>query len=689
MTSKSETNATDCAILAPVAKKLPHVTELHGERLVDDYFWMRDRSDPDLIPHLEAENRFTEAYMQDTTALQETLYAEMRSRIKEADESVPARKGRWLYFSRTLEGKQYSEQVRRKDRPGSPEEIFLDVNALAEGTKFFEIGSMAVSPSGNFLAYTHDSKGFRQYTLVVKNLRTGEILATTAERVTSVAWAKDNKTLFYTTEDPTTKRSNQLYRHKVGCKQHHLIFEEKDEYFRIGVGKTRTGAFIYLSIGSHTTATASYIRADKPLSKFKEIMPRKPMVKYDFEDDGKNFYIVTNEDAKDYKLVKAPCRSPGRKNWQEILPHRPGVKIAGVDVFADYLVVYERENGLTKVRVQKLSTGDVHYVEFPEPLYEVGPGANHEYITDTLRLGYQSMVTPSTTFDYDLQTREQTVLKTQEVKGYEQEGYAFERIYATASDGTRVPISLVYKKDLVLDGSRPCHLYGYGSYGHTIPGGFSTVRLSLLNRGYIYAIAHIRGGGDLGEGWREDGKLKKKMNTFTDFVSCAAHLITHQYTKAERLTIEGGSAGGLLMGAVLNLNPELFKAAIVKVPFVDVINTMLDETLPLTVAEFEEWGNPKVAADYETIRAYSPYENIAPMNYPAVLVKSALEDSQVGYWEPSKYVARLRETKTDSNPLIFKMMLEAGGHGGHSGRFDALKDAAFDYAFLLKQVGLL
>lgn len=689
MTNPLTRTPEDATVMAaPVAKKIPHVTVLHGERLVDQYAWMRDRTDPDLMPHLQAENRFALAYMHDTEALQQALYTEMRSRIKEADDSVPAKRGKWQYFTRTLEGQQYSIHCRRKNNASNPS-VILDVNQLAQGSKFYQIGAMAVSPNGNFLAYIYDNSGFRQYTLVVKNLQTGENLATTAQRVTSVCWAQDSKTLFYTTEDETTKRSNRVYRHKVGSQRHHLIFEEKDEYFQVGVGKSRSQKIIYLSVSSHTTATARYIRADQPNSEFKEILPLRHMIKYSFEDDGENFYIRTNEDAKNFRLVKAPCATPDHKHWQEILPHRPDVKIAGVDVFQDYLVVYERENGLTKIRVQKLSTGDLHYVEFPEPLYEVDPGANYEFGADKLRLVYQSMVTQPTTLDYDLNTRTRTVLKVQEVKGYTASDYAFERIYATADDGTKVPISLVYKKTLNRDGSRPCHLYGYGSYGRTIPGSFSMVRLSLLDRGYIYAIAHVRGGGDLGEGWREDGKMKKKMNTFTDFISCAEHLISQGYTKAEHLTIQGGSAGGLLMGAALNLRPHLFKAAIADVPFVDVINTMLDESIPLTVAEFEEWGNPKVRADYETIRAYSPYENIAPVDYPAILVQSALEDSQVGYWEPSKYVARLRETKTDKNPLIYKILLEAGGHGGNSGRFDALKDRAFEYAFLLKQVGLV
>ena len=689
MTSVNNSSAnrvSSSLVAAPVAKKVPHVVSLHGQEVVDDYAWMRNLpvQDPDLIPHLEAENAHALSYMADTDALQETLYQEMRGRIKESDQSVPARRGRWFYYTRTEEGKQYSLTCRRGLKEGSPEQVILDVNVLAEGSSFFQLGTVAVSPSGNFVAYTYDNKGFRQYTLVVKSLLTGKILATTAERVTSVVWAKDNKTLFYTSEDAVTKRSNRLYRHKVGNKRHELLHEEPDEFFGVHVSKTRTGAFIYVNTSSHTTGFASFIRADKPLSKFKQILPPQHMVTYKVDDDGKNFYILTNDEAKDYRLLKAPCRSPSK--WTEVLAHRPGVKIQGVDIFADYLIVFEKDQGLGKIRIEKLSSGEVHYVDFPEPAYAVSGAANHEFDTSVYRFSYNSMVTPPSTFEYDLESRSTTVLKTQEVKGYDLTAYRSERIFATASDGTLVPISLVYKGELTE--GRKCHLYAYGSYGITIPTGFSSARVSLLDRGYVYAIAHIRGGGDMGETWRDDGKLKKKMNTFTDFIACAERLIDKGYTTTDQLSIQGGSAGGLLMGAVLNLRPDLFKAAIVNVPFVDVINTMLDETLPLTVAEFEEWGNPKVEADYNYIRTYSPYENIRAANYPAILVLSAFYDSQVPYWEPSKYTAKLRATKLDSNPLIYKIMLEAGGHGGKSGRFDALKEVAFEYAFMLKQQGV-
>jgi oligopeptidase B len=674
---------------APVAKIIPSVSVLHAVQIIDNYAWMKNKptQDPDLMPYLQAENAYADDYMSDTKALQEKLYKEMRGRIKEADSSVPAKRGKWFYYSRTEEGKQYALQCRRGLKEGAPEEVLVDVNELSKHSDFYQLGGLSLSPSGNFLAYWYDDKGFRQYTLVVKNLLTGKILASTAERVTSVAWAKDNKTIFYVTEDAETKRSDRLYRHKVGTKTHHFVQEEKDEFFDLSVGKTRSGAFIYLTTGSHTTSTASYILADKPLSKFKKILPIKHMVEYDFDDDGKDFYIRTNDGAKNFRLVKAARRSP--TNWKEIIAHRPEVMLEGADIFADWLIVFEKANGLGKIRIEKLSSGEIHYVDFPEPAYEVGGSANHAFNTSVYRFSYQSMVTPPSVFEYDLEARTTKTLKTQEFIGYDPALYQSERIFATAGDGTLVPISIVSPKGIKLDGSNPLHLYAYGSYGHSIDATFSNGRLCLLDRGVVYAIAHIRGGGDMGEPWRDDGKLMKKMNTFTDFNACAEALIAKGYTSADKLSIEGRSAGGLLMGAVLNMRPDLYRTALVGVPFVDVINTMLDETLPLTVAEFEEWGNPKVKADYDYIRTYSPYENISAQSYPAILVRSAFWDSQVPYWEPSKWTAKLRATKTDTNPLIYKIMLETGGHGGKSGRFDALWDVAFDYAFLLKQVGIV
>ncbi|MBX9939435.1 MAG: S9 family peptidase [Candidatus Obscuribacterales bacterium] len=686
----------------PRAKKLAVTTLLHGDTLIDEYAWMRNRDDADLMPHLRAEDAYADAYMSDTNDLQAALFAEMRGRMKEADTSVPNRRGRFLYYSRTETGKQYPVSCRkpllsigkRGGKSGGhkegPEQILLDHNQLAEGKAFFQVGPSSLSPSQNFLAYAYDDTGFRQYKLVVKNLRTGQTSPVLAERVTSVAWASDNKTLFYTTEDAVTKRSNQVYRHKLGTKSHVLIKEEKNEFFRVGVARSRSGRYIYLETESHTTGNVARLPADKPLGRFKTLMPRLAGIKYDVDDDGKHFYIRTNEGATDFRLFKTAVGKPARQHWQEVVPHQPGVLLTGFLLFKGHLVAFRKDTGVVRVQIIDLNDFNVsHDVQFPEPVYTVGSAGNLEYDSTTLRLSYQSLVTPPSVLDYDMSTRSMSTVKVQEVPGYKASDYESKRLFASAPDGTLVPISLVYKKGIKLNNSNPLHLYGYGSYGFGLPTTFGAARVSLLDRGYVYALAHIRGGDELGESWRADGKLKKKMNTFTDFIACAEYLIAEGYTSSQFITMEGGSAGGLLMGAVLNLRPDLFKAAIVKVPFVDVINTMLDETLPLTVGEFEEWGNPKVKEDYDYIRRYSPYENINTGAYPAILVKSAFYDSQVMYWEPAKYVARLRDRKTDDNPLLFKILLEAGGHGGKSGRFDALKETAFDYAFLLKQVGLV
>jgi oligopeptidase B len=678
---------SNTALSAPVAPKVPHTTAIHNEELIDNYSWMRNSEDPLLLPHLQAENAFHDAYMADTQALQDTLYREMRSRIKETDSSVPYKRGKWLYYSRTEEGKQYPKHCRKLDRRGSIEQVYLDVAELAAGLNFFQIGDLTISPSGNFLAYTVDTLGFRRYRLVVKNLRTGEILSDTAERVTSVVWAKDNKTLFYTTEDETTKRSDLLFRHRVGQQEHVRIFEEKDELYRLYLAKTRVGEFVYLYSASHETAEVSTIPADKPLSSFTVILPRKDKVRHSVLEDGKGyFYIATNDGAKNFKLVKTPVAKTSPENWHEIVGNRDHVLLTDLDVFDKHLVVYEKEGGLARIRVQDLESGYIHRVKFTEPAYSVEAGNNAEFKTKTLRLHYSSLVSPASTIAYDLESQKREVLKVVEVPGFDSSLYKSERIFATAPDGTQIPISLVYKKELKLDGGRHLHLYGYGSYGHAIDPSFGSNRFSLIDRGMIYAIAHIRGGNDLGEHWHDQGKLMEKMNTFTDFIACAQHLIAQKYTT--KITIEGGSAGGLLMGAVANLRPDLFHAVVSSVPFVDVINTMLDKTLPLTVGEYIEWGNPENEAAFRYIRTYSPYENIERKNYPAMLVRTALHDSQVGYWEPAKWVAKLRELKTDNNPLLLHVELKEGGHGGASGRFDYLREVASVQAFILKQLGI-
>ena len=688
-------NNSGTAVSPPVAKKVPAIVVVPGGQLTDEFAWMKQVKKPgaalnaDILAHLQAENAFTNAYMADTDPLQATLYAEMRGRVKEEDQGVPYKRGRFYYYTRTRAGEQYTVHCRHPVGQSHREEVILDENEMAKGHKFFSIGALALSPSAHLLALAVDNTGDRRYKLMVKDLNTGDFLPVTADRVTTLVWCRDNKTIYYTTEDPVTKRSNQLWRHRLGTQDHILVHEETDEFFRIGVSKTRSGKFIYLGVSSHTTSTVSFIKASKPGSTFKLIAERKPGIEYDVEDDGKNFYILTHDGAKDGRIVKVSSDNYGKANWVEVIPHRPGVLLKGCDVFADHLVVYEKDAGITKIRVEKLSTGDVHYVDFPEPVYEVGPGANPEFDSSTLRLGYQSMVNPSQVFDYDLNTKSKTVLKKQDVPNFDASQFTCERIFATASDGTQVPISLVYKGDLVKDGQRPCLLYGYGSYGITIPTTFSIARLSLLDRGFVYAIAHIRGGTDMGEAWHDQGKMKHKMNTFTDFIACGEHLKAQGYTSAQKLCMQGGSAGGLLMGAVLNLKPDMVCAAIADVPFVDVINTMLDTSLPLTVAEFEEWGDPSKQEWFDVMRTYSPYENVHTANYPAILAVAAVEDSQVPYWEAAKWVARLRDRNPNAtNPILLNMKIDGAGHGGASGRFDSLKEIAFEYAFLLKQLGI-
>jgi oligopeptidase B len=672
----------------PTARKVPHPVEVHGDRLADDYFWLRDKKNPEVAAYLEAENAFAEAVMKPTEALQEALYKEMLGRIQETDVNVPYRRGGHFYYSRTEQGKQYPIHCRRAGSLEAAEEITVDLNALAEGKKFMALGAYQPSDDGRLLAYSTDETGFRQYTLAVRDLGRGVLLPARAERVTSVAWAADNQTLFYTVEDEATKRPYRLYRHRLGTDEHALVYEEKDEAFNIGVGRTRSGTFLVLGLGSHTTSEARFLPATEPRGEWRMVAPRLHEQEYDLEHHGDLFYIRVNDTGRNFRVVTAPVKSPGREHWKEWLAHRPQVMLEGLDAFQDHLVAWEREDGLSQVRVTALGTGAVHRVAFPEPVYSVFPLNNHEFATRALRYSYQSLVTPSSVFDYDMQARQATLLKEQPVLGgYDRARYASERLFATARDGVRVPVSLVYRKGLKKDGRAPLHLMGYGSYGFPLPVGFSSNRLSLLDRGFVMALAHIRGGGEMGKAWHDDGRMMRKKNTFTDFIAVAEHLVAERYTSPDRLVIEGGSAGGLLMGAVTNLRPDLFKAVVSKMPFVDVVNTMLDETLPLTVGEFEEWGNPKKKDEYAYLKSYCPYTNLARRAYPTILVKTSFNDSQVMYWEPAKYVARLRTLKTDQNPLVLKTNM-AAGHGGASGRYDFLREVAFDYAFILGQVGI-
>ncbi len=673
----------------PVAKKVPKVTEIHGRKLVDNYFWLRDKPNPEVRSYLEAENAYTDSVMKPTAPLQQKLYDEMLGRIKQTDVNVPYRDGGYFYYSRTEQGKQYPILCRKKGSLDAPEEITLDLNELAKGQKFVGLGGYQPSDDGNLLAYSLDNTGFRQYVLQIKDLRTGQLLPDRVEKTGSLVWSNDGKTLFYTVED-AAKRHYRLYRHAVGTTgPDDLIYEEKDERFRIGADKSLSGQYIFLVSSSHTASEVRYIPADQPNAEWKLIAPRRENIEYYPDHNGEFFYLRTNDKGRNFRLVKAPVSNPGIENWVEVMPHRPSVMLDGMDFFKDFYVLYERENALPQLRIVDLRTGDSHRVQFPEAAYSAYPGANRVYDTHLYRYSYQSAVTPYSVFDYDVEKRTSQLLKQTEVLGgYDRTRYRTERIYATARDGVKVPISLVYLKTLKRDGKGPIYLTAYGSYGAPSNVGFNSNVFSLVDRGAVFALAHIRGGGDLGKPWHDDGRMMKKMNTFTDFIAAAEYLVAQKYGAQDRLVIEGGSAGGLLMGAVTNLRPDLFKAVVAHVPFMDVINTMLDESLPLTVGEFEEWGNPKKKAEFDYMIQYSPYDNLAAKAYPAILVKTSFNDSQVMYWEPAKYVAKLRTLKTDKNPLILKTNLDPAGHGGTSGRYDRLHETAFDYAFVLTQMGI-
>lgn len=680
--------ASTTTVEPPVAPKVPHLTEVHGERRVDDYFWLRDKTRPEVKAYLEAENAYTDAVMKPTEAFQQALYREMLARIKETDENVPCRKGGCFYYSRTEQGKQYPIYCRKRGSLEAPEAITLDLNQLAEGRSFMSLGVYQVSDDARLLAYSTDDSGFRQYTLYVKDLTTGEVREQVAEKVGSAAWAADDQTLFYTVEEESTKRQYRLYRHCIGAAAHDLVYEEEDQAFSVGIGRTRSGAYLILGIGSLTTAEARFLPANEPAGEWKTIAPRIQDQEYDLEHHGDSFYIRANDAGRNFRLVKAPVASPDRPSWQEVLPHRSQVMLESLDLFRNHSVLFEREQGLPQIRITDLRTGEWHRMAFPEPAYSVSPGANLEFDSHAFRYHYQSLITPNSVFDYDLEERTSTLLKEQPVLGgYDRARYVSERIFATAADGVKVPISVVYLRSLVRDGRAPLHLYGYGSYGFPLPVTFSSNRLSVLDRGVVMALAHVRGGGELGKPWHDDGRMMRKRNTFSDFIAAAEHLVGEKYGSQDRLVIEGGSAGGLLMGVVTNLRPDLFKAVVSKVPFVDVLNSMLDETLPLTVGEFEEWGNPKQQDEYHFIKSYCPYTNLEKKAYPAILVKTSFNDSQVMYWEPAKYVAKLRTLKTNRNPLLLKANL-AAGHGGASGRYDFLHEVAFDCAFILTQMGI-
>jgi len=674
----------------PSAEKQPQVLELHGDRRIDDYFWLRDIENPKAIAYLEAENAYTEAMMQHTEALQTKLYNEMLARIQETDLSVPFRKDDYYYYSRTEEGKAYPIFCRKKGSLDATEEVLLDQNELAQGHEFFSLGVFQISPNHEILAYSTDTSGSEQYTLFFLDLNTFQLYSESIpETYFSLTWGNDNQTVFYTKIN-AANRPYQLFRHtlKTPTTEDVLIYHEPDDIYNLDVGKTRSEAYILMILSSSITTEIHYLDANNPSGDFQIIHPRTTGMEYDVEHHSDYFYIVTNDEATNFKLVKTPVATPNKENWQTIIPHREDVMLSGVSLFTNHLVIYERKAGLETARVQNLSTGKENNITFPEPTYTFSEGNNPEFNTNILRFSYTSLITPLSVFDYDMETDKRELKKETEVLGgYDKSDYKSEWLMATAKDGTQIPISIVYKQGIKKDSTNPLFMTGYGSYGYSYPVMFSSTRLSLLDRGIVYAIAHIRGGEEMGRKWYEDGKFLQKKNTFTDFIACAEYLIDEKWTASDRLVISGGSAGGLLMGAVINMRPELFKVVVADVPFVDVVTTILDTSLPLSAMEWEEWGNPNDKVYYDYMKSYSPYDNVEAKDYPDMLITAGLNDSRVKYWEPAKWTAKLRELKTDNNILLLKTNMSAG-HGGASGRYESLKELAFDYAFILDRLGL-
>ncbi|HJU84325.1 MAG TPA: S9 family peptidase [Holophagaceae bacterium] len=685
----SQTTATP-----PLAPRKAHQELRHGEAVQDDYFWLREKQNPEVVKYLEAENAYTASETQGLQPFADALYKEMLGRIKQTDLSVPQRRGDWWYYSRTVEGQQYPIQCRKHGTvkgidKDAKEQVILDQNELAKGKKFLGLGGMRISDDGDRLLYSTDETGFRQYSLFVKDLTTGAVEGPLAERVTSVAWAADGRTAFFTTEDPVTKRSDSLWRLDLATHKSERLYQEKDELFRIFVSRSKDKRYLLLDIGATDSTEVRFLDASKPTGTFQVFLPRKKDHKYDLDHREGLFYIRTNMGAKNYKLMTAPDGDLAPRHWKEFIPHDPRTLLEGVDLFKDFAVAIEKREGLARFRVFDFQKGQWKDLAFPEEVYSAYDGGNPEYDQRLFRFNYQSPVTPDSVFDYDLATGERKLLKQQEVLGgFDPSRYECRRLWATARDGVKVPLSVVHRKGVQPDGRNPLLLYGYGSYGFGMPANFNSNNLSLLDRGVVYVIAHIRGGNEMGEAWHDDGMLMKKKNTFNDFIDSAEWLIANKWTAKDRLVIEGGSAGGLLMGAVTNMRPDLFKAVHAAVPFVDVMNTMLDATLPLTVGEYLEWGNPNDKAAYDYMRSYSPYDNLAKKAYPAILVTTSFNDSQVMYWEPAKYVARLRTLKTDGNPLLLKCKMDPAGHGGASGRYDVLRDRAWELAWMLGQLGI-
>lgn len=675
---------------APKAKQINKILEIHNDQRVDPYYWLNDRENPEVISYLEAENAYTKAAMAHTEKFQQSLFEEMKGRIKEDDSSVPYKlKGFW-YYSRYRVGEEYPLYCRKKESLEATEEIILNQNELAEGHAFHALAGLSISPNSQILAFGEDTLSRRIYTLRFKDLETGAFLSDKLENTSgSAAWCNDNKTLFYTQKDASL-RSYKIFKHVLGTPQSEDIevFHEKDETFNCYVYRTKSDAFIIIGSSATLANEYRYLSTDAPNEEFTLFLPREREHEYSLAHFGEHFYILSNWQAKNFRLMRCKVGVHPKSEWEEVIAHRNDVFIEDVELFNAFLVLGERKNGLTQLRIKPWQGNGEHYIEFNDPTYIAYGSINRDADTEWFRYGYSSMTTPSTVFEYNMRTREQKVLKQQEVVGgHTPEDYISERLFATAQDGTKIPISLVYHKKVQKNGKNPLLLYGYGSYGASMDAGFSSIRLSLLNRGFVYAIAHIRGGEEMGRVWYEEGKLLKKMNTFTDFIACAEHLIQEGFSNAKQMYAMGGSAGGLLMGAVINLRPDLWNGIIASVPFVDVVTTMLDESIPLTTGEYDEWGNPNDEEYYHYMKSYSPYDNVSAQAYPHILVTTGLHDSQVQYWEPAKWVAKLRTLKTNNTKLLFETNMEAG-HGGASGRFESLKETAMEFAFLLDLEGV-
>jgi oligopeptidase B len=679
---------------APVAPRKDHVQTWHGKAYADPYYWLREKGTPEVEKYLEAENAYTEAMTAELKPFTDALYAEMLGRIKQSDMSVPTRDGKFYYYSRTVEGLQYPIRCRKPagangelDEAAS-EEVLLDQNEMAKGLKFLSIGVFDVSDDGAKLLYSTDSTGFRQYQLFRKDLATGKVDGPLADRVTNAVWAADNETILFATEDAGTKRSDTIWRLEAGGAPV-KVTEEKDALFDLRISRTRDGKFIVASFSATDTWECRLLDASAPKGEFKPVLPREKGHKYDVDHRDGLFYIRTNKGARNFRIVTAPVADASPANWKPFLDHDKDVLVSGIDLFRDFAVVSDKKEGLNRLRIYDFAKKAWRLMSFPEPVYMLWPGGTPEYTSAKYRYSYQSFTTPPSIYDVDMASGDATLQKQQEVLGgYDAARYVSERLWVPARDGVKVPVSVVYRKDVKRDGKAPLLLYGYGSYGYGQSASFDSRRLSLLDRGVVFAIAHVRGGNEMGEAWHDDGMLMKKKNTFFDFVDCADWLVKNTWTSRDRLIIEGGSAGGLLMGAVVNLRPDLFRAVHASVPFVDVMNTMMDPSLPLTVGEYLEWGNPNEKPAFDYMMSYSPYDNLKKGAYPAILVTTSYNDSQVMYWEPAKYVAKLRTLKSDKSELLLKCRMQPAGHGGASGRYDALKDKAFEYAWMLQQVGI-